>query len=67
MGIPKGFSPPAQGWRFSANPGERQNQEIQPRRSLSGYCHAKVIRLTKFSELPNIKNEFFWVAIIRGQ
>ena len=32
MGIPKGFSPPAQGWRSSANPGERQNQEIQPRR-----------------------------------
>ena len=21
MGIPKGFSPPAEGWRFSANPG----------------------------------------------
>jgi hypothetical protein len=30
MGIPKGFSPPAQGWRFSANPGERRTKRSTP-------------------------------------
>jgi len=40
MRIPKGFSPPAQGWRFSANPGERQKQEIQPRRGCVSDCQA---------------------------
>jgi hypothetical protein len=35
--MPKGFRPPAQGWRFSANPGEKSNQIRNPEKGCVGF------------------------------